>query len=103
MLLDDLAAALKAGGHSEWAGVFGHFGYELALVRGGRTVDPVELRRLVRNIRLGFDGSSGFPGLFLEGKDPGESAALNLSLTQLRARTARALDEINRRLIEFVN
>jgi hypothetical protein len=103
MLLDDLAAALKAGGHPEWAGVFGHFGQEVALIRGGRNIDPSELRRLVRNIRLCFDGSSGFPGLFLEAKDAGESAALNLNLTQLRARTASALDEINLKLIEFVN
>ncbi len=103
MLLDDLAVALKAGGHPEWAGVFGHFGQEMALIRGGGNINPAELRRLVRNIGLCFDGSSSFPGIFLESKNPTKSAALKLRLTQLRAKTAGALNEINLRLIEFVN
>lgn len=103
MLLADLAAVMKAGSQAEWAGVFGHFGHELAFVQEGRTLDPAGLRRLVRNIRLCFGGSSGSPGPHLEGRDAGETAALNMRLTQLKAETERALEEIELRLVEFIN
>jgi hypothetical protein len=103
LLLDDLAAVLKAGRHPEWAGVFGHFSHELAIILQTKSSDPTVLRRLVQNIRLCFDGNSGFLRLSLRGEDDGESAALDLRMALLKARTADSLQEIEQRLVERVS
>jgi len=103
MLLGDLTAVLKAGRFPEWAGVFDHFSHELALIREAGIGNPSELRRLVRNIQLCFEGSSGFLHLVLIGKDEDEGAALNLRLTLLKARMTEALEVIDLRLVDRVN
>src|SRR4030042_3434356 len=103
MLLDELFLILNSGQNREWAGVFAHFGHELALLGSAGSADERELKRLIGCIQLCLSSGSGFSRLVLEGPDSGKGAALNLRFTQLRAVLAKAVEEIGERLVEYVN
>jgi hypothetical protein len=100
MLLDELVLILKSGQNREWAGVFAHFGHELALLG---SADQRELQRLIGCIQLCIASGSGFSRLILGGSDSAEGAALNLRFSRLRAVLAKAVEDIGERLVEFVN
>ncbi len=103
LLLDDLIITLRSGKNPEWANVFGHFGQELSQLGPGTTGNRSELARLIRNIRLCLAGDSGLSQLVLVGGDAKESGALNRRFILLKARIRKALDDIERGLIQFVN
>jgi hypothetical protein len=103
LLLDDLVVTLRAGKNPEWANVFGHFGHELERLGPTKTGNRGELSRLIRNIQPCLLGRSGISRLILQGVDAEESGALNQRFTHLKARLAKSLDEIQEKLVEFVN
>lgn len=103
LLLEDLIATLRSGKNPEWASVFGHFGQELRQVGPKASWDRTEFARLIRNIRLCLAGESGLSRLVLVGGDSKESGALNRRFILLKARIRKALDDIERGLIQFVN
>ncbi len=102
-LLDDLGITLRTGKNPEWASVFGHFGHELEFVGSTKTGDWSEISRLIRNIQSCLSGESGISRLILEGEDAEERGALNQRFTHLKARLRKALEDIQERLVEFVN
>jgi len=103
LLLDELVLTLKSGKNPEWAGVFVHFGHELALLGSARAADERDLQRLIGSIELCLDAGSGFSRLVLESPDPQEVNPLNLRFSRLRAALAKALEEMRGRPVEFVN
>jgi hypothetical protein len=103
LLIDDLIMTLRSGKNPEWANVFGHFGHELRRLGPTQTGDGSELSRLIRSIKPCLARESSFSRLNLEGKDPEEGRVLNQTFVHLRARLRKALDDIQERLIEFVN
>ena len=103
ILLDNLVITLRSGSNPEWANVFGHFGQELKQVGPRMTGDRSELVRLIHNIRLCLITESGLSRLILASGDSEESGPLNRQFTVLKARLKKALDEIEKRLIGYVN
>jgi len=103
LLIDDLVIILRSGKNPEWANVFGHFGHELGLLSPTKAGDRSALTRLIRSIRPCLTKESGLSRLELEGKDAEESTVLNQRFIHLKARLRKALDDIQERLIEFVN
>ena len=103
LLLDELVLTLRSGKNPEWAGVFAHFGHELALLASARAVDERQLQRLIGCIELCLDPGSGFSRFILESSDSQEVTPLNLRLSRLRAVLAKALEGMRGRLVEFVN
>src|SRR4030043_356711 len=63
LLLDELVLTLRSGKNPEWAGVFAHFGHELALLGSARAVDERQLQRLVGCIELCLEPGHGFSRL----------------------------------------
>jgi len=103
LLLDELVLTLRSGKNPEWAGVFAHFGHELALLGSARAVDERQLQRLVGCIELCLEPGSGFSRLILESSDSQEVTPLNLRFSRLRAVLAKALEGMRGRPVEFVN
>lgn len=103
LLFNDLIATLRSGRNPEWANVFVHFSQELERLSPAPTSNPNELRRFIRSLRLCLTGSSGLSRLILEGENLKEREWNNRQFRQLRARLGQALDEAEKRLVEFVN
>ena len=103
LLLDELVRTLNSGQNPEWAGVFAHFGDELALLGSAGSGDQKELQRLIGCIQLCIASGGGFSRLVLEGPDSGKGATLNLRFSRLRVVLAKAVEEIGERLVEYVN
>lgn len=103
LLLEDLVAALRAGKSPEWAGVFGHFGHELERLGPAQTENRGEFSRLIRNIQLCLSGRNGISRLVLEGINGEESGNLNRRFLHLKARLLKSLDEIQKKLVEYVH
>jgi hypothetical protein len=102
-ILDDLTLTLRVRNQPEWAGVFSHFLDELKRIISAETAAPDELKRLARNIQSCFVSSRTCSTLQFEDQDTPERAALNRRFSRGRACLLEALEEIENRLIEYVN
>jgi len=103
LLFDLLAALLRAGKNPEWANVFSHFDEEAKLILSAGAFDAGPVKMLVRNIKNCFGADSNFVTLVLEDEEPLIKNALNLDFVQARARLWNALQEMEKRMVEFVN
>jgi hypothetical protein len=103
LLIDDLVIILRSGKNPEWASVFAHFDQELKLLGQAKTGYRNALSRLIRSILPCLAKESSLSRLELAGKDAEESRVLNQRFIHLQARLRKALDDIQERLIEFVN
>jgi hypothetical protein len=103
VLLDEMVSVLRSGKNPEWAGVFAHFGQELALLSSAQAADERALERLIGCIELCLAPGGGFSRLVLEGPEQQETPIPNDRLGRLRAELTQVLVEIRRRLVEFVN
>jgi hypothetical protein len=103
LLLDLLAALLRLGKNPEWANVFFHFNEETELILSAGAFDIGPVKMLVRNIKNCFGADGNFVTLQLEDAEPLIKNALNLEFAQARARLWNALQEMEKRTVEFVN
>lgn len=103
LLLDLLAALLRMGKNPEWANVFSHFDEETRQLMSPSVFDIPPFQRLVRNIAACFGAGGTFATLVLEDEEPLIKNALNLEFAQARARLWDALQEMEKKLVEFVN
>lgn len=103
LLLDHLAALLRTGKNPEWANVFSHFDKETRLILSAEVFDAEPIKRLVRNIKNCLGASSTFATLVLEDEEPLIKNALNSEFAQTRARLWNALQDMEKKMVEFVN
>lgn len=103
LLLDVLAALLRTGKNPEWANVFSHFDKEAQLIISAEAFDVEPLKRLIRNIKNCFAAGSTFAALVLDADDPLTKNTLNLEFGQARASLWNALQDLEKRMVVFVN
>lgn len=102
LLFEMLASILRQGRNPEWAGVFGHFGQEARLLLAAEKAEPEELKRLVRNVQNCFHPGRTLPFLALEHADAAAKVALIQEFAEAKSRLELALDDLERRLVDYL-
>lgn len=103
VILQNLSDLLKRSTHQEWANVFHHYHTETQniLLSPEFKIDP--LKRLVLNIKNCFHSLSSLRNLSMQGDLPGEGRELQQDFERGKARLLKVLDELEKRMIEYVH
>jgi len=103
LILNHLSDLLRKGDNCEWANVFNHFHQESKQIVNKNEFDQHLLKRLVINIKNCFIGLNSLRNIVLWHLNTRESAVLNQAFKQYRDRLLKIIDDVEKRLIEYIN
>ena len=103
LVLGYLSQLLRKGDHIEWANVFNHFHQESKHIVDRNEFNQDLLKKLISNIKNCFTGLSSLRNIVLWHLNTRESANLNQEFQKYRARLLKIIDEVEDRLVEYVN
>ncbi len=103
LLLSEIAVLLKDGDNSEWANVFLHFHLESKNIILKEEFDLDSLKKLVRNIRNCFSGSSYFTNTLLRHENSEQRTRINQGFSLLTARLINVLKDLEKRSVEHTH
>jgi hypothetical protein len=102
-VLNQLAALLREGNNSEWAGVFNHFAQEAHAIVQSVQFDLEGLKRLAKNMRSCFDGASTLHSLVLSEDNSKRMEELNQEFIRIKGLLFILLSDIEKKWIEPIN
>jgi len=103
LVLNQISKLMRKGDNCEWANVFSHFHQESKQIVNKNEFDQHLLKRLVTNIKNCFIGLNSLRNIVLWHLNTRESASLNQEFQRYKARLLNIIENIEKRLIEYIN